>query len=76
MEEFNLHRVNPEIQQFYYCYNIHSQVELDNLLTDLIHTCGYQNYLQQQARFAYLDFSIQILRYCQQFSIESRFKVI
>ena len=45
MEEFNLHRVNPQIQQFYYCFNIHSQVELDNLLTDLIHTCGYQNYL-------------------------------
>ena len=45
MEEFNLHRVNPQIQQFYYCFNIHSQVELDNLLTYLIHTCGYQNYL-------------------------------
>ena len=40
MEEFNLHQINPEIQQFYYCFNTNSQVELDQLLTDLIDICN------------------------------------
>ena len=46
MEEFNLHRINPEIQQFCNCFNFHSQAGLDELLTSLIKTCGYQRYLK------------------------------
>ena len=48
MEEFNLfnlHRINPEIQQFYNCFYFNNQAALDPLLTSLINICGYQNHL-------------------------------